>query len=246
MKKKVTKSEIRSVPAPAGTRTWNPVSHRDVVDRVDAQLQLAGIDTRWTRFDVTNNGHIAYGIHALAIPTMGQLHEICLGWLNSTNKRKALLFGVGSHILACLNLTFSSEWTDFAKHTGNLEISKIDLKIQLGIQHARQKLDEYDTYYNITLPNYRVDFPSARDIIGMECVRQRIINIFDTENYLNAADEEYKRYGSTLMSIYNAITQQFRNKSAREIDYRSTRLDNLMHVVMHNPKHFNAAILEAA
>ena len=52
----VTRGELMTIPSPAGTPTWKPIAHGDLVQALDRQLMVRGITIRKEQFAVQRQG----------------------------------------------------------------------------------------------------------------------------------------------------------------------------------------------
>jgi len=120
----ITTEELRAIPTPERTRTWNPIPHYEVLDQVNRVFRDRGITVLDTRVDAINEGVQAFVTHTLDIDGNND-KSFQVGWRNSINKSLSLGFTAGNTILVCSNMVFNGEWIDFRRHTSGLEIETV-------------------------------------------------------------------------------------------------------------------------
>lgn len=221
----ISVDELRAIPAPERTTTWNPIPHYEVLDQVNKVFTDLGITVLDTRIDVNRLGNNAFVTHRMDKKSNDE-RFLQLGWRNSTNKTFSIGFTSGTHVIVCSNLVFSGQWMEFRKHTGNLNN---DMVRQMALKGTRTTLlnSQKLALWHDEMKEIKRDRKDA-DHIFMEMVRKGVVagrNILDLSN---AYDEEVKRYGESLYTIYNCATQTFRNMSLPAIATRSEMLNRLM------------------
>lgn len=221
----ISKDELMAIPAPERTKTWNPIPHGEVFNQVDSLFQEMGVEVLNSRIDVDKSGANAFVTHRLSV---GASEERCLelGWRNSVAKKFSLGFTSGSHVIVCSNLVFSGSWVEFKRHTGSLEIETVREMALSGIQTTIERGTKLAAWHDQMreLPRSRRD----ADHLFMEMVRDLVVPTNKILELANAYDEEVKRYGESLYTVYNCATQTFRSSGLNTISERSMRLNSLI------------------
>lgn len=119
--RQVTRDELALVPAPAPTTTWFPLSHLQVVERVEKTLELAGFTIEHSRYALARHDNRFFGVLDLG-SVIAEGVRLAIGIRNSTDKSLPIGFCAGSRCFVCDNLAFRSEVTIARKHTRNGEI----------------------------------------------------------------------------------------------------------------------------
>jgi hypothetical protein len=112
----VTLEELLRVQAPQPTRTWFPLSHADVVQRVSAALAEAGFQIEKSSFALSRGDARLFAVLYLA-SALAQGVRLAVGVRNSHDKSFPIGFCAGGRVLVCDNLCFSGEVTIARKHT---------------------------------------------------------------------------------------------------------------------------------
>src|SRR5713101_3916172 len=128
----VTRSELMTIPPPPGTPTWKPIAHTDLIQAIDRQLAVRGIEIRREQFAIQRQGARLFAVLDLAIETN---EESCaaMGIRTANDRSMALEIAVGVKVLVCDNLAFSGELIALRrKHT-----TKFDLNADISRAVAR-------------------------------------------------------------------------------------------------------------
>ena len=236
-----TKDELRSVPAPEPTNTWNPVSHAAVLDSVDRALTSLGIGVRHQRFEVAKNGDNFFGTYRLDHEIDGRFLEI--GFRNSTSKKFSVGITAGTFTIVCSNLVFTGEYLEFRKHTAGLSLDEMQLVANRAISNNLEAAKSFVTWQEglkeIELgtgplngglkdfipqhENFRSDFES----LTFAAMATGAIPPSKFSKLLDAYKEERRRGGDTLYTFYNTLTNTLNESSRQNIADRSRRINNL-------------------
>jgi hypothetical protein len=220
----ITVDELKAIPAPERTTSWNPVPHYEVLEQVNKVLENLGITILKTRIDTVNKGAQVFAAHTLDINKEGKTFQI--GWRNSIDKTLALGFTAGTTIVVCSNMVFNGQWIEFKKHTNQLEADTIYQMASKGIETGVNKSQEFGTWMD-GLVGIQTQ-PKDAEFLFVEMLRRTIVPKTKALDLINAYDKERDRYGENLYSVYNAATQTFRDAQMYQISERSPRLNTLM------------------
>src|SRR5205823_3242597 len=117
----VTHEELCAIKAPAATDTWFPLSHGQVLGRVEQMLTEAGFEPTTAKYALSRGDHCFFGVLGTK-SSLGSGVTLAVGVRNSTNKSLPIGFVAGSRVLVCDNLAFHSEILVLRKHTRNGEL----------------------------------------------------------------------------------------------------------------------------
>ncbi len=112
----VTAEELATVPAPAATATWFPITHSHVLQTTRDTLQKAGFEVTKTQLALTRDNARFFGTLDLRTPLATGVN-LAVGIRNSCDKSLPVAFCAGSRVFLCDNLAFSSEIVVARKHT---------------------------------------------------------------------------------------------------------------------------------
>src|SRR5438309_57501 len=112
----VTREELGTVPIPAATPTWYPVSHLHVVERAETALRQSGFEVEREQYALSRGDARFFGTIDLKSPIVSGV-SLAIGIRNSIDKSLPIAFAAGSRVFVCDNLAFRSEIVVARKHT---------------------------------------------------------------------------------------------------------------------------------
>ncbi len=229
----ITEQELRAIPAPAATATWNPIPHHEIFDQVKSACDEIGIGIVSSRFDSNKTGANVFVTHQLDLGTGSRRKPERypeLGWRNSIDKKLSLGFTSGLTVIVCSNLVFSGQWVDFRKHYHNLDTDTIKVMAVTGISEVIQQTMKLGKWHN-NMKEHKRDRQHA-DHLFMEFLRNGIVSSRQILDLSNAYDEEKDRYGESLYTIFNCATQCFRELALPTVSERSAQLNKVIELDM--------------
>jgi hypothetical protein len=225
----ISLEELKAIPAPVPTSTWNPIPHYEIYQQVEKTLkEKTDVEIINTRIDSDKNGNSIFVTHSLDLnlTDVETKNYPQLGWRNSINKKLSLGFTSGTHIIVCSNLVFTGSWIEFRKHTHNLDLNIVQIMVIEGVINVLKSYEHISSFHNEMLEHKR-DRHHA-DHLFMEMLRKGIVSSRQVLDLSNAYDEEKARYGENLHTIFNCATQCFRELALPTISERSGLLNDLI------------------
>ncbi len=222
----ITMDELKAIPSPTPTKTWNPIPHHEIATTVENQLAKFGIGIADSKIDADPTGNNVFVTHSLDFGTKYTEGIPQFGWRNSINKKLSLGFTSGTCIIVCSNLVFNGSWLEFKKHTSTLEEDTIIDMTLKGIKHVAKESQVNESWYE-ELKLYECDNYYA-DHMFMQMLRTGVVSSRQVLDLSNAFDEERKRYGDNLYTIYNSATQTFRELTLPTISQKSLLLNRMI------------------
>ena len=122
-KQRFTRNEVMAIPAPAYTKTWHPVPHKDVIESLDLVTRKAGVGVMQETYSVTNKGANMFGAWTLDIGMDGK--QVQMGFRNSISKQFAVGICAGTWVMVCSNMAFRGDFIEFRKHTSGLDMEEL-------------------------------------------------------------------------------------------------------------------------
>lgn len=114
-----TREQVSAVVTPAGTETWQPVPHIQVVTRVEEALGNFNMRVVSSAFALAKEGTRFFGLMQVAMQDREQAKDYgyVVSLRNAHDKAWKIMMGVGSSAFVCDNLAFSTEIQVTRKHT---------------------------------------------------------------------------------------------------------------------------------
>lgn len=118
---RVPKRRLFSTPTPEETRTYKPVSHKELAEATLKAISDAGFELGIEEYYSAKEGKVAtarYTINDVRDEDM----QLEIGWQNSYDKTLSLKFAIGTRIMICENGCVSGNFGSFArKHMADVQ-----------------------------------------------------------------------------------------------------------------------------
>lgn len=229
-----TREKIATVPTPGATRSWCPVPHIELINKVEDTLKSNGMEIVSEALALAKDGDRFFGLLQVrnsALPEKPDYGYV-VSLRNSHDKRFKIMMGVGSSAFVCDNLAFSNEIQLARKHTTH---ALIDLPRR--INNAVGQLAERWTDQDARITAYKEKFigqDHANDIVvrAYEAGVCPITLIPDVlKEYKNPRHVEFER--RNCWSLFNAFTECLKpSDDARTSLWQLPRRTTALHGVM--------------
>lgn len=200
------KEILINTPIPPQTRTYKPVSHRQLIDLTLNSIHDAGFSLDRELYSASSNGEIANGKFTISNVRDKDM-QLQIGWQNSYNKQLTLKFAIGTKIFICQNGMVSGDHGAFKKkHVGEIQTftpSAITEYIKSSGEIFQKMQEQRDTMKNVEISK-RVQ----AELIGRMLVEEEFIE----STQLNIINRELKKpthdYGAenSMWELYNFTT----------------------------------------
>jgi hypothetical protein len=125
-----TREELRELTTPAGTASWRPVPHFDLVASMAEGLEAAGIQIIGEAYTTSGRGDAKlFGIMDLVVPDVNEPdYRMAVGLRGSNDKSMAISAVAGARVLVCSNMLFSGDSGTVVlkrKHSSRLDLSRV-------------------------------------------------------------------------------------------------------------------------
>src|SRR5437899_3840129 len=118
---KISRDELRTIPAPPATATHKPIPHYDVVQALIETLGFRKIGVVRDEYAASGDGMKMFGVMDLESGFEGCRFSI--GIRNANDKTMRLALTVGYRVFVCDNLAFQGDFTPvLAKHSKNFSV----------------------------------------------------------------------------------------------------------------------------
>ncbi len=200
----VTRDELALVKAPEPTRTWYPLAHSAVLERVETTLKETGFRIEKETLAMTRAGARFFATLDLA-STIVEGVTLAVGVRNSIDKSLPIGFAAGHRVFVCDNLAFRGEVSVARRHSRFGET-----RFAEAIARAAQGLKQFQAAESARIRRFQ-----ATDITPVEAeslmlrsyerdiVSHRLLPRVIAE-YRQPSFEEFR--APTLWSLMNAFT----------------------------------------
>jgi len=181
-----TEAFLRSVALPEKTKTYTPITHGDIIDKLAAELSNANFIVEGADYIHSFDGEVAIGkvyIQSTKDPDMGMLFS----WANSYNKKVKFSCGVGAFVYENKTSFFGTEGLSWIrKHTGTANAEAFTIIEQI-VDHAHYHFDKIIAEKN-RMKAQPIDIISYGRVMGALFFEHELLK----PTQVNAIDREYK------------------------------------------------------
>ncbi len=217
------KNIMLSAPLPQQTKTYKPVSHKELMDLTLESIYQSGFGLESQHYSTARQGDIAtarYVINNVADSEM----KLQIAWQNSYDKSASLKFAMGVKIMICSNGCVSGDMGSFKKiHKGDIQTftpGAITEYIKNGGEAFQQMKRDREHMKTVD-----VSSRAQAEVLGRLFFEERVIaskqlNIIKRE--LNTPTHDYGANGS-VWELYNHVT--FAMKQSHPSDWMQDHID---------------------
>jgi hypothetical protein len=221
-KERFTEAEIVAIPSPEYTKSWNPISHGEVIQSVQAVIDEKGVGVVNKSYSTTNNGRNMFGSWTLDL-MHGETSRVQIGFRNSIMKKFAVGMCGGDHVIVCSNLMFSGEFVEFRKHTSGLDFE--ELIAVAGRAFDKVLVDSerthawHESLKEVPLP--QADFKA----LTYDAMAAGIIPPNRFKNFIASVEQEQEIYRDlTLYQFHGGVTRLVRDNNLFTVSDRTRDL----------------------
>jgi len=228
----VTRTDLRQVRTPPGTRTWQPLPHATLLDQVCHWLARCGYQITSESHTLGSGDQHYFGVLDVTTDKDGPDYQAAIGVRNAHNRRFAAGVVLGNRVICCSNLMFEGEISLSRKHSRHIRRDLPTL-----VRDAVRGLDELRTRQDQRIERYRTTRLSDRrvhDLLVRSLDRKVIpaswIPRVVTE-WRNPSHAEFTTGGRTAWRLANAFSEVWKKSRPERIAERSRRLHRLLDTV---------------
>jgi hypothetical protein len=206
----VTKDIVLNAEIPQQTRTYKPVTHRELIDLTLNGIEKAGFTLDKELYSSAREGAIANGRFTIS-NVMDSEMQLEVGWQNSYDKSLSLKFAIGTRIMICQNGCVSGDYGAFKKkHVGEVQLftpHAISEYIKGAGDVFRRMQDERDRMKQIEVSK-RV----KAELIGRMIIEEGFIQSTQLNLISKELDNPTFDYGApdSMWELYQFTTQAMR------------------------------------
>jgi hypothetical protein len=203
---RIKEAALFATPLPMETRTYKPVSHREIADVTLEAIHKAGFKLGKQQYSAAYDGEIANARYTITDVADSEM-QLEIGWQNSYNKKLTLKFAIGSRIFICDNGCVSGDMGAFKrKHTGGV----VDFSHERIIESIKRSADTFKEIQSQRdfMKTIEASTQVQAELIGRMYIQEEIIK----GSQLAIIRDELKKpsfdYGcpNSLWELYNHTT----------------------------------------
>lgn len=202
-----SEDEIRAVPPPEYTKSWHPISHAELLDMVQGQLQDFNFRIKKKEFAMDRGVNRMFGVLDLE-PYDARMSgfSMSVGLRNSIDKSLSAAVCLGTRVFICDNLSFSGETILSQKHNPSIEQILPDMVTVALDEFKTRFLDQEVQIYDQWKTMHVNPYHAADTLLDMVDNNVLLLGAVPQirNSFLHPEHEEFK--DPTVWSFYNAIT----------------------------------------
>jgi hypothetical protein len=206
--RKITREELKQIPAPSETRTHQPLSHYRIVQSLEEALTFRYLKIKREEYAVSTDGMRMFGVMDLEYGFDGCSYSI--GMRNSNDKSMRLALTAGLRVFVCDNMAFAGDFTPLLqKHTRNFDLQDL---ISIGVDRIHRNFDplkrQVKDWQQNPLSDEEAKLVIYEAFMGGKLKLPRFLLPVVHESYFKPEHEAFK--ARTLWSLSNAFTSAFK------------------------------------
>lgn len=203
---RITRSELEFIPLPEATDTFQPISHKVLVDALEEALNLRNFRIVRSDFAASTDGMKLFGLLEINATTDGV--RFAIGLRNSNDKSMRLGMVAGYRVKVCDNMMFEGEFKPMlAKHTKGLDLIE---SVSIGVDRIHRGFEPLSRSIK-TKRLTEITDDEARVLIYQAFLEEKFPITLIKDVHRNYFSPGYEEFGErTLWSLENAFTESFK------------------------------------
>lgn len=229
--RKITRPELAVLPVPPATDTFQPISHKQLVDALDEALALRRFQIVRSEFAASADGMKLFGL--LEINAVMEGVRFAIGLRNANDKSMRLGLVAGYKVQVCDNMMFQGDFNPLlAKHTRGLDLIEA---VSIGIDRIHRGFAPLERAIATKRLTELTD-DEARVLIYQAFLEEKfpISLIKDVHrNYFSPEWEDFR--DRNLWSLENAFTESFKELNPLTQYQTTARLGRFIAPLIESP-----------
>lgn len=220
--------QIVAVPVPKFTRSYTPISNKDLVDNLKIVIEHYGMKVERQYYQLGRAKKQLFG--AFTIASKDSEMRQAIGFRNSYDKSLPVGFVAGAEVVVCSNLMFEGEIKRVRKHSGNVLYELQDI-MEESVQHIKKSFKKIRKEKK-KLERVIVDPTLTAEILGDLFLQEDIINVRQVSIFKQEYDKVAKAEGGSPVQsgwqIMNHLTQTLKKTPPDKRMEHQTYINNYL------------------
>jgi len=209
---KITRAELKAIPAPEGTTTHQPLPHHQIVESLVESLRFRQINIVRDEYAVSSDGMKMFGVLDLEYGITGV--NFSIGIRNANDKSMRLALTIGYRVVVCDNMAFQGDFTPvLAKHSKHFSL--VDA-ISIGVDRMQRNFaplaEEIESSRKASIADDTAKLVIYRAFVERQLAAPRHLARSVHDHYFAPQHDEFRP--RTMWSLSNAFTSAFKKLDA--------------------------------
>lgn len=220
----ITLNDLALIPLPVETASYTPVPHKEYVTEILEAADKKGFSLTREYYNASREGNVMCGQLVFTGDVSGM--DMMVGIVNSYDKSKVAMIGIGSQVVICENGLLLADYTMKRKHTTNVwsDLSPMISDSIAALHDEYTKATKYRELFSaVSLPKRQQAEMLGRIFVEEEIVTPTMANVIRqeiTDSKLFPDD--------TVWSFYNHVTHALKQSHPREYIDRHVEFHNFI------------------
>jgi len=202
------KSEVVDIPY---TNTWHPLHHREVIGSLEWAVDSMGLKVTSKEYSLSQGGLDMFAVWGLDQGNEARPWNI--GFRNSMKKSFAVGVCAGNRVVVCDNLCFSGDFSEFKRHTSNLDEDVMDTVAAKAVFAIIQECRGFEKWF-ADLNQYALGVDVFKQLT-FDAMTNGVFAPGKFKKFNEAYGEELEVNHSTgtLLDFHGAVTRVLKDES---------------------------------
>ena len=223
----VKESALDAVPVPEKTRSYQPVTHKQLFDMVSMRTEQAGLKILQSVHALARKGQRYFGMMQVEVPSLENADMgFIIGVRNSYDKSVPAGLVAGNQIFLCSNGMFTGEEKLSRRHTTNVWAdlpSMIVTGIQKVLGNFKTNIHRMEAYKSFDMCNAQAHDLIAKAYLGGAISQKQVASVI--EQWHRPNHTEFKN--RNMYSLHNAFTEVWKENTPHVVLEKSNALHPL-------------------
>ncbi len=217
------RNEIALVPTPAGTASWKPVPHVEVIDAVAEVVKARKWDIIDEQYGLARDGQKMFGVVRINRGNSPEWSR-CIGIRNSHDRSLSVGLTAGISVLVCSNLCFGGSMVLKRRHTRRIVLEELVFR---AVDELEEEFDTLETTAE-ALKSVRLDDDAVRSCL-VRATEAKALNSCDIlPVWREFKQPRHRDFAEpTRWSLLNAFTETAKKYTPARFDLCQRQLTRL-------------------
>ena len=234
----VDRNAVAMVETPAGTDSWKPVPHIEVIEAVTEVVKAHNWTITEEQFGLAREGQKLFGVMKINTTSSSDWTR-CIGLRNSHDKSFSVGLSAGISVMVCSNMAFGGTTVIKRRHTSRIELAQL---VDIAVNELENEFLIMEKVCEEMKVQYLKDDDEARSRI-VRAAEIGAINSSDIvpvfKEFKTPTHEDFTE--PTRWSLLNAFTETIKKYTPQRVDYSYSALNRAFGLDGHRPELWNRA-----